>query len=102
MDMDALINEMKKVKVYIMSPTKLDDLLNSVDEIVFERDTLISGFIRILRHGDYFMTQETSDKNEVVLRLYATKEDAEALVRDHLDTYDQMWDGCGCKVDYYS
>ncbi len=102
MDMDALIEEMKKVKVYLMSPTKLDDLLNSVEEIVFERDTLISGYIRILRHGAHYITQETTDKNEVVLRLYPSMEEAEALVRDHLDTYDQMWDGCGCKVDYYS
>lgn len=102
MDMQHLISEMQKVKVYLMSPTKLDDLLQSVDEIILERDTLISGYIRILRHGDYYITQETSDKNEVVLRLYKTKEEAQELVNDHLDTYDQMWDGCGCKVDYYS
>ena len=102
MDMQQLISEMQKVKVFLMSPTKLDDLLKSVDEIVLERDTLISGFIRILRHGNFYITQETSDKNEVVLRLYKSKEEAQALVNDHLDTYDQMWDGCGCKVDYYS
>jgi hypothetical protein len=102
MDMQQLISEIQKFKVFLMSPTKLDDLLKSVDEIVLERDTLISGFIRILRHGNFYITQETSDKNEVVLRLYKSKEEAQALVNDHLDTYDQMWDGCGCKVDYYS
>ncbi len=100
--MQQLISEIQKFKVFLMSPTKLDDLLKSVDEIVLERDTLISGFIRILRHGNFYITQETSDKNEVVLRLYKSKEEAQALVNDHLDTYDQMWDGCGCKVDYYS
>lgn len=101
MNMPVLIDELKKVTAFIMSPAKLDDLLKSV-EIVLERDTLISGYIRILKFEDYYITQETTDKNEVVLRLYETKEDAEALVMDHLDTYDQMWDGCGCKVDYYS
>jgi len=101
MNMPVLIDELKKVTAFIMSPVKLDDLLKSV-EIVLERDTLISGYIRILKFEDYYITQETTDKNEVVLRLYDSKEKAEALVLDHLDTYDQMWDGCGCKVDYYS
>ena len=99
--MNELIKELKKVTAYLMSPLRLDELLKNV-EIILERDTLISGYIRILKYEEYYITQETTDKNEVVLRLYETKEDAEALVMDHLDTYDQMWDGCGCKVDYYS
>lgn len=101
MDMERLVTEMKDRLSYLMSPAKLDDLLNSC-EIVFERDTLISGFIRILKYKDYFITQETTNKNEVALRLYDSREKADELVQDHLDTYDQMWDGCGCKVDYYS
>lgn len=101
MDMDRLVTEMKDRLSYLMSPAKLDDLLNSC-EIIFERDTLISGFIRILKYKDYFITQETTNKNEVALRLYDSREKADELVQDHLDTYDQMWDGCGCKVDYYS
>lgn len=101
MDINTFIDELKKVTVYLMSPAKLDDLLKST-EIILERDTLISGFIRILKFEDYYITQETTDKNEVVLRLYESKEKAEELVMEHLDTYGQMWDGCGCKVDYYS
>jgi len=101
MDMDKLVSEMQGKLSHLMSPTKLDDLLNSC-EIVFEKDTLISGLIRILKYKDYFITQETTTKNEIVLRLYNSREKADELVQDHLDTYDQMWDGCGCKVDYYS
>ncbi len=101
MDMDQLIKDMQGKTVHIMSPKYLDAILKSC-EILLERDTLISGFIRILKYKDYFLTQETSDKNELILRLYNSREEADALVADHLDTYDQMWDGCGCKVDYYS
>jgi hypothetical protein len=101
MDMDQLIAEMQDKIVYITSPKYLDEILKSC-EILLERDTLISGFIRILKYKEYYITQETSDKNELILRLYHTREEADALVGDHLETYDQMWDGCGCKVDYYS
>ncbi len=101
MDMDKLIAELQGKVVHLISPAQLDDLLNST-KILLERDTLISGYIRILQYENYFITQESTTKNEVSLRLYQTKEAAEELVSDHLETYDQMWDGCGCKVDYYS
>lgn len=101
MDMDNLISEMQGKLVHLISPAQLDDLLKST-EILLERDTLISGYIRILKYGKHFITQETTTKNEVSLRLYTSKVAAQELVDDHLETYDQMWDGCGCKVDYYS
>lgn len=101
MDIDKLINEMQGKLVHPMNSADSDDLLNNC-EIILERDTLISGFIRILKYKNYYITQETTDKNEVVLRLFEQCKDAEALVQDHLETYDMMWDGCGCKVNYYS
>ncbi len=101
MDMEKLITEMQNKLVHLISAADLDDLLNNC-EIILERDTLISGFIRILKYKNNFITQETTDKNEVALRLYPTQEKAEELVAEHMETYDQMWDGCGCKVNYYS
>lgn len=101
MNMEKLIEEIQDKLIHVMSPARLDDLLNSC-EIVLERDTLISGFIRILKYKKYFLTQETTTKNEVILRLYNNKKNAEELVSEHLETYDRMWDGCGCKVNYYS
>ena len=101
MNMEKLIKEMQDKLVYLMSPAKLDEILNECGVLV-ERDTLISGIIRILHYKNHFITQETTDKNEVALRLYPTRVEAEALVEEHMETYDQMWDGCGCKVNYYS
>jgi len=87
MDMNRLIEEMQDKLTHIMSPAKLDDLLDSC-EIVLERDTLISGFIRILKYKEHFLTQETTTKNEIVLRLFKNKKEAEELVTEHLETYD--------------
>jgi len=28
--------------------------------------------------------------------------EAEDFVKDRLDFYERKWDGCGCKIDYYS
>lgn len=101
MDMNKLIAEMQGKLVHLISPAQLDGLLSST-KILAERNTLISGYIRILQYDEYFITQESTNKNELSLRLFQTKEAAEELVSDHMETYDQMWDGCGCKVNYYS
>ncbi len=101
MEMHDLIGKLQHVKVYLLPPEALDDVLDNCNTIL-ERDTLISGYIRILKWHQYYLTQETTDKNEIALRLFRSKEEAEYLVNDHLNTYEDMWNGCGCKVNYYS
>ena len=101
MDPKKIISEVSDNLVYIMSPDQLYDVLSQV-EIVKEADTLISGFIRILKYDTKYLTQETTTKNEMVFRLFNTLDEANELLNDHLDTYEQMWNGCGCKVNYYS
>jgi hypothetical protein len=46
-------------------------------------------------------TQELTLKNEVALRGFESLQKAQEFVTDRLAVYEKMWDGCGCKVDYY-
>lgn len=98
------IEEMVSVsleKGYIeLDPNQLDELL-SLTETLFEQDTVISGMIRVLKVPKGFLTQETTNKGRIVLRFFPAENEARALVQDHLNTYEKMWDGCGCKVEYY-
>ena len=43
---------------------------------------------------------EEPSSRERVVRLIEEHE-VQAFVEDRLDTYERMWDGCGCKVAYY-
>ena len=61
----------------------------------------ISGDIRILKFKEDYLTQESTPKGEIVLRLFNNLQNAEELVNNHLEIYDKMWDGCGCKIDYF-
>ena len=101
MVMEDIIQSFNNSPVYVMELTELDELLSKC-EIKFEKDTLISSYIRILKYKKFFLTQEKTTKGEIVLRLFSGFDEAEALVNDHLKTYDQMWDGCGCKINYYA
>jgi hypothetical protein len=36
-----------------------------------------------------------------VIRRLADEAAAARFVADRLATYERMWDGCGCRIDYY-
>ncbi len=98
---DKIIKELESNKYYLLKPDKLNDFLSEV-EIVNESDTKIYGMIRIVKFNNIILTQELTNINEVSIRKFNTIKEASKFIDDRIDIYDRMWDGCGCKVDYYS
>jgi hypothetical protein len=75
--------------------------LAAIVETVEEHDTKLSGLLLIIRFGDVTAAVEEPSADERVIRPLADMTAARGFVEDRLDTYERMWDGCGCKVDYY-
>ena len=97
-----LLNKLKRKKIVILPEETLDDILkiNGL-KIIRENDTHISDHIRILEINSVIILQERTTKHELSLRKLKSIEEANKVVNDRLETYEKMWDGCGCKVDYY-
>lgn len=95
-----LIKEFKSKKVLLLPKVELDTLLKS-SEILIVKDTVINDKVRILKVDNIFFFQEITNKDEIALRKFNRLKDAEALVQDRLAVYENMWNGCGCKVNYY-
>ena len=70
-------------------------------ELLREEDTRLSGPIRILRTGEMIVVAERPEPGVLVLRRLVDRAAADTFVRDRLETYERMWDGCGCRIDYY-
>ena len=87
-------------KYIVISASELTELLKS-SKIIFEQDTKLRDFIRILKVSDLFILQETSNNGEIIIRSFKNVIEAMNLVNDRLQVYDKMWDGCGCKINYY-
>ncbi len=98
--MNQLITQLKRQKYLFIDQDQLNKFLSGA-EIIRRQDTLISGYLRLAKYDDNYIIQETTDKNEIVLRLFENRADAEKLINDRLDIYEKMWNGCGCKVNYY-
>ena len=68
-----------------------------------EADAGLWGKIRLLQlePTGLVLVQEISDKREILVRRFDDASTAEAFIDARLATYERMWDGCGCRVDYY-
>jgi hypothetical protein len=86
------------------SPAALDQpslqALLEATEIVRDDDTCLAGRIRILSLAGSLMVQEQTQKGQILVHRVGSLETAHSFVDERLATYERMWDGCGCKVDY--
>jgi len=86
-------------KILLFPLEKLDELLDLV-EVVEDQDTFLSDRIRIMRWNGQFLVQELNWEKQCVLHRLNNLEEAQVKLRQRLETYERMWDGCGCKVDH--
>lgn len=100
MNLEEIISSVKKKKYLIISEPELNELLSN-SKIMIEESTYISDKIRLLEFDDYLIIQEKTTKNEYLIRNVKTKKEADEFIKDRLDIYNRMWDGCGCRIDYY-
>ena len=100
MQLETLIEDAKNSKYLVLSEHDLEVLLSS-SKVLNEAETLISDKIRLLEFKNELLVQEKTDRDEFLIRLMNTKKDADVFIKERLEVYDRMWDGCGCKVEYY-
>ena len=101
MDFSKLNIILQKNNYLMISEIELNDLLLK-SQIIVEKDTLISDKIRLLKHSNQLILQEKTTKDEYLIRMVKSPEEGEELIKQRMEIYDRMWDGCGCKVDYYN
>jgi hypothetical protein len=100
MNLEKILISTKKKNYSIISKEDLNEILLK-SKILIEKDTHISDKIRLLKFNDELILQEKTTKDEYLIRIMKSKEEAEELIKERLEIYDKMWDGCGCKVNYY-
>jgi len=64
--------------------------------------TSISGDLLIVRLESVLAAVEQPTAGTKVVRRFSDRDEARRFVEQRLADYDRIWDGCGCKIDYYS
>ena len=101
MDFSKLNIVLQKKNYLMITEIELNELLLK-SKIIVEKDTLISDKIRLLALDNQLILQEKTTKYEYLIRMVKSVEVGEELIKQRMEIYDRMWDGCGCKVDYYN
>jgi hypothetical protein len=100
MEAYELIRQFGKLSILALDEGDLAGLLEVADTLRAD-DTCLAGWIRVLAVGGQILVQEETLDKEILLRRLDSREAAERFVEHRLSTYERMWDGCGCKIDYH-
>jgi hypothetical protein len=84
-------------------PVDRENLVNLLEtaEVLRQDNTCVAGWIRILSVDGAILVQEETPDGNALARRMASIEDANSFVDNRLGTYERMWDGCGCKINYF-
>lgn len=66
-----------------------------------QHDTQMKGLLTIIATSLGLAAVEEPSHTQRVVRLLGDERAVRRFVDERLATYERMWDGCGCKVDYY-
>ena len=77
------------------------DALAPSFESLERHDTGMAGTLAILRGPMGLVAVEEPARGQRAVRSLADHAAARAFVEERLATYDRMWNGCGCKIDYF-
>jgi hypothetical protein len=69
-------------------------------ELLEDYKTGMVGHLLVIRGSAGYVVVEEQDRYRRVLRRFEEKLSALHFIRDRLDAYERMWDGCCCKIDY--
>jgi hypothetical protein len=92
-----------KLKSKAPIPIDRNDLVGLLEtaEVVRQDNTCVAGWIRILSVDGAILVQEETPDGNALARRMPSIDVANKFVDDRLGTYERMWDGCGCKINYF-
>jgi len=101
MTAEELDHRLRSQRIVSLSSSDWRALAANFDELECH-DTLVAGHLLIVRGPAGTAAVEQPSPEKRVIRLLSDDQDVRRFVRERLEQYERMWDGCGCKIDYYT
>jgi hypothetical protein len=96
-----LVERLKEQPIVSLDAREWMDIAEQFDEVE-RHSTLSGGDLVVVRLGTGYAVVEQPTGDKRVIRRLANIEEVRRFVTNRLEDYERMWDGCGCKIDYYS
>jgi len=101
MTKELLIQQLREKRIVALDAsawTVLADQFTTLES----HDTCLAGELCIISTAAGPAAVEQPKPDRRVVRLLRDEAEVRRFVQGRMNTYDRMWDGCGCKVDYYN
>ena len=96
-----LVERLQEQPVVTLDAREWIDISEQFDEVE-RHSTLSGGDLVVVRLATGYAAVEQPTRDKRVIRRLANIEEVRRFVANRLEDYERMWDGCGCKIDYYS
>ena len=100
MDTAKLIQALDEGRIVELSDADWSGIEDRV-EITESHETGQAGKLLIVELDGRTAAVESPAPGKRVVRHLESPAGVRKFVTDRLDTYERMWNGCGCKIDYY-
>ncbi len=100
MTRDELAGRLAEERIVVLTAADWASLAGGL-EVVERHATGVAGDLTVVRVDGGLAAVEEPRPDERVVRRLAGPDEARRFVNERLEAYERMWDGCGCKIDYY-
>ncbi len=97
---DDIAEKLRRARLVVLT-TDTAQAITEGARVVARHHTLGAGDLVILGWLDMRVVIECADADTSILRRFEDEREVERFVQRRLDQYERMWDGCGCRIDYY-
>ncbi|MGD2070616.1 MAG: hypothetical protein PVI57_18225 [Gemmatimonadota bacterium] len=97
---EELTRRLRAEGIVKLEPAEWREVADAWEEVA-RHPTQLAGDIVLVRDREGLAALEAPSPRERVIRRLEGEEEARRFVEDRLETYERMWDGCGCRVEYY-
>jgi hypothetical protein len=101
MDVDELERHLSAERIVPLTAGEWAALADALDEVE-RHHTMVAGDLLVIRTGPGLAAVERPTPDERVVRLLGEESAVRTFVAERMAQYERMWDGCGCRVDYYA
>lgn len=97
---DELRGRLGETGIVPLSAEEWRELARAFSEVE-RHNTRLAGDLVIFRDKERFFAVEEPSRDARVVRGLEDEGRVRGFVSKRFEEYERMWDGCGCKVEYY-
>jgi hypothetical protein len=97
---DSIGRRLETERFLVITPEEMAELSQEL-EILERHGTLGEGSLLAATWSGLLLAVEQPRADEYTVRKFADRGELDLFLQRRLEQYERMWDGCGCRIDYY-